>query len=336
VAETSEETAAEAKRASSASDDSDEAEDESAEDESGESMYEGETPESMDPTTKNPYSYDYSTIREKYAYSVDDAEEEKGANDEMSAADDTSDEAATDEDENYEDEGYDESEDEDYEDMEQSEQAAPATTEAPSTASAQGVRESGVELFAWLPSELLLLPDQELIKTLGHLSEEGWEARREALQDYVDSLGSEAQQYAAICEATTDMELGTLAGDPVDAGVFLASYRLYEQGELGMAEAADLLRRSLNNLPQEWVDGIQHMADAESNASGKQVTAAETLWRWIAARAGESMRQMGTVAGSTWFDPVPSTVWKRILSGQSTMEGAKEYRAETMNEWLKR
>ena len=330
IIETPAQTAAEAQRtaASNDSEDSDDGEnweDESSDNESGDSMYDNETPESMEPATKNPYSYDYSTIREKYAYGVEGGEE--AANDEMSAADEDESSAADDEDEDYE--------DEDYEGMEQNDEDAPATA-TPSAASTEKSRESGVELFAWQPSELLILPDQDLIKTLANLGEGEWEARREALQDYVQSLGSEAQQYAAICEATTDTDLGSLADDSQDAAVFLASYRLYEQGELGMAEAADLLRRSLGNLPSEWVEGIQHIADAESSTSGNSVTASEALWRWLANRAGESMRQMSAVAGSVWTDPVPATVWKRILSGQSTVEGAKAYHAESMNDWLKR
>jgi hypothetical protein len=325
VIETPAQTAEEAKRTAE-SDDSEDWEDQSGKEESDESMYDNETPESMEPGTKNPYSYDYSTIREKYAYGVEGGEE--AANPGSAAADEDEDY----EDEQYEDENY---EGEDYEGMEQSEQAVPAN-DTPSAASTKKARESGVELFAWQPSELLILPDEELIKTLACLGESEWEARREALQDYVQSLGSEAQQYAAICEATTDTDLGSLADDTEDAAVFLASYRLYEQGELGMAEAADLLRRSLGNLPSEWVEGIQRIADAESSNSGNSVTASEALWRWLADRAGESMRHMSVVAGSVWIDPVPASVWKRILSGQSAREGAKAYNAESMNDWLKR
>jgi hypothetical protein len=211
-----------------------------------------------------------------------------------------------------------------------------SATAAMSTASTVKVRESGVELFAWEPAELLLPPDQDLIKTLAHWGEGQWEARRDALRDYVQSLGSEAQQFGAICESATDMDLGLLGDDPVDAAAFLASFRLYEQGELGMAEAADLLRRSLNNLPQDWVEGVQHMADADANETGNSVTAAEALWRWIAGRAGESIRQVSAVAGSVWFDPLPASSWKQILAGQSPREGAKAYRTEMGSDWIQR
>lgn len=298
--------------------------DASADEKTDESMYDDQTPESMDPSASNPYSYDYSTIREKYAYVV---EEGQKASDEMDGVSEKDSSTAMDDE--------DESADEDG--MEESEENLESMTDSSATAGAGQVRESGVELFAWLPSELLLLPDQELIKSLERLGEGEWEARRQALQDYVQSLGSEAQQFAAMCEATANTEVGSLADDSVDAAAFLASYRLYEQGELGMAEAADLLRRSLHNLPQEWVEGVEQMADRESSdPESQQVTAAESLWRWIATRAGDSVRQMNAVAGSVWFDPVPASVWKQILAGRSVLEGAKAYHTESMNDWFQR
>lgn len=135
----------------------------------------------------------------------------------------------------------------------------PAATDVAETSAV----ESGLELFHWLPAELLILPDQDLLRTLERMSEECSSVRRAALSDYIQSLGHEAIDFAGRFEDETGIEVLSLADDITGAAALLACFRLYEQGELGTAEAIDVLRRSLRNPTSEWYGGVREItADA--------------------------------------------------------------------------
>ena len=125
------------------------------------------------------------------------------------------------------------------------------------------VPESGLELFAWHPTELLLLADQEVLRTLETLCEEPSGVRRATLNDYLEILGWEAIDFASRFEDVTGVEVLGLADDLPGAAAFLGAFRLVEQGELGTDEAVDLLRRSLESLSLDWIEGVGEItADA--------------------------------------------------------------------------
>jgi hypothetical protein len=127
------------------------------------------------------------------------------------------------------------------------------------TGSEPDTSESGLELFAWRPGELLLSPDQEILKTLETLCEEPSGVRRSTLNDYLEALGWEAISFASRFEDVTGIEVLSLADDLPGAAAFLGAFRLLERGELGMDEAVDLLRRSLQNLTLEWIQGVNEI-----------------------------------------------------------------------------
>lgn len=123
--------------------------------------------------------------------------------------------------------------------------------------------DSGLELFGWTPAELLSWSDQELLRTLGTLQEESSDVRRAALNDYLYSLGTEAQEFAAQFEETTGIEVLGLSDDLPGAAALLATFRLVERGELGASEGVDLLRRSLQDLAPQWIDGVRVITDGD-------------------------------------------------------------------------
>jgi len=136
--------------------------------------------------------------------------------------------------------------------------------------------ESGLELFAWQPTDLLLSADQEVLRMLETLCEEPSGVRRATLNDYLEALGWEAIDFASRFEDVTGIEVLGLADDLPGAAAFFGVLRLMEQGELGMDEAVDLLRRSLGSLSIDWIEGVgQITADAYENWNS-QPTATET------------------------------------------------------------
>jgi len=184
------------------------------------------------PVEEQPYSYDYADPYEYYGYDYSGQPSE--------VADES---AETSED------GY----------SEWMEADEPCVWESES----ESATESGLELFAWHPNELLLTPDQEVLKTLETLCDEPSGVRRATLNDYLEALGWEAIALASRFEDVTGIEVLGLADDLPGAAAFLGAFRLLERGELGMDEAVDLLRRSLQNLSLDWIEGVREMtADA--------------------------------------------------------------------------
>ncbi len=128
--------------------------------------------------------------------------------------------------------------------------------------------ESGIELFAYSPMELLTSSDQDLLRTLATLCEEPSGVRRAAMNDYLETQESEILDFATRFEDLTGIEVLGLADDLPGAAAFLASYRLLEQSELGMDEASDLLRRSLQRFTPNWIEGVNEMtANVHENTS---------------------------------------------------------------------
>jgi hypothetical protein len=117
--------------------------------------------------------------------------------------------------------------------------------------------ESGLELFGWRPSDLLVPPDQQVLRNLETLCEEPSGTRRSVLNDYLEGMGYEAIDFASRFEDVTGIEALSLADDLPGTAAFLACFRLVEQGELGMDEAVDLLRRTLERPSLDWIEGVR-------------------------------------------------------------------------------
>ncbi len=122
---------------------------------------------------------------------------------------------------------------------------------------------SGLEELADDPTELLTNSDEDLLRLLERLCEEPSGVRRASLNDYLESLGTEAIDFATRFEDTTGIEVLGLADDIPGTAALLASYRLVEQGEISTDAGVDLLRRSLEHLSQSWISGVARItADA--------------------------------------------------------------------------
>lgn len=153
---------------------------------------------------------------------------------------------------------------------------------------AQNETESGIELFAYRPAELLTSSDQDLLRTLSRLFEEPSGVRRAALNDYLETEGTDALDFAARFEDLTGIEFLGLADDLPGVAAFLASYRLLQQSELGVDEASDLLRRSLQRFAQPWIDGVNEITDIATDAQ-------ESTSEPVNADDAESDPSMGSV-----------------------------------------
>ena len=102
--------------------------------------------------------------------------------------------------------------------------------------------------------------DQRVLRQLERLCEEPSPARQSVLDSHLESLGMEAIAFARRFEDSTAIPTRSLADDLPGAAALLASYRLMEQGELGMDEAIDLARRSLRSMTPEWIAGVRAVA----------------------------------------------------------------------------
>jgi len=161
---------------------------------------------------------------------------------------------------------------------------------------------TGLEQFGFLPGQLLIQPDRELLGDLRQMADLSPGERQVAFRDYVESLGSEAIEFATQYESATGDEAAMLSDDIASSAAFLAVFRLYEQGELGIDEAIDLLRQTLDNLSQEWIEGVNELTPEsefsyrypvtlEGMTSPASVSAPRALWEalssWAAGRAGQ-------------------------------------------------
>ncbi len=134
------------------------------------------------------------------------------------------------------------------------------------SAGASDEAEGRLELYAWLPGELLTSSDQDLLRSLARLCDDPSGVRRAVLNDHLESLGSEAIEFATQFEDATGVEVLGLADDLPGAAALLGCFRLMEQGELGMDESADLLRRALPNISEEWSKDVAEMTDESADS----------------------------------------------------------------------
>ncbi len=119
--------------------------------------------------------------------------------------------------------------------------------------------QSGLELFSWCPIDLLDADDLDVLRELARLQEEPAGVRRAVLNDYLEGLPYEAIELASRFQDVTGIEALGLADDPAGAAALLAAFRLLDNGELGLDESVDLLERSLENLPEQWISGISDL-----------------------------------------------------------------------------
>ena len=77
----------------------------------------------------------------------------------------------------------------------------------------------------------------------------------------------------------------------------MASFRLVEQGELGVDEGAALLQRSLENLSWDWIDGIDEIT-ADTSTEPFYVTSVNNSV--VEAMVTLASRTLGGLGGAIW------------------------------------
>jgi len=112
------------------------------------------------------------------------------------------------------------------------------------------------DLFIWLPDELLLPCDKELLRELNLMMEERTSVRRAMLSDYIEQLGPMAVEFVRLYNFTTDRDALELCDDLPGVAALLAVYRMVEINEMSERQGVDALRTSLNCLPSVWVDDV--------------------------------------------------------------------------------
>lgn len=168
--------------------------------------------------------------------------------------------------------------------------------------------ESGLELFAWHPAELLTPEDQQQLGFLEAMADKSSQARRRALGRYIDQLGFNAQDLADRFERQSGIEVQTLADDLPGAAAFFGVYRLVEQGELGMGEGADLLRRTLANLRLEWIEGVMQLAAEHYHTNRWNVSVEQDSYRSASRPSLSHVGRILTDAGRSLVD-VATASW---------------------------
>ncbi len=163
---------------------------------------------------------------------------------------------------------------------------------------------AAADLFSRQPSELLEESDWALMRTLESLYREPSAARRARLNDYIESLGFEAIDFAYRFEDSSDSDVLALADDLASVATLLACYRLVERDEICIDDAVGLLQRSLSSVTLDWIEGVGEGAAspaAESRADGsvhpvvgamvaatnRSIVAAKALAAGIAAELAE-------------------------------------------------
>lgn len=218
----------------------------------------------------------------------------------------------------------------------------PSEAAAPEAASDEAgeAAASGLEVFAWLPGDLLTDADEELLRTLARLCEDPAAVRRAAMSDYLEGLGWEATDLAERFEDATGIEVLGLADDLPGAAAFLGCYRLLEQDELGTDEAADLLRRTLPRLSEEWTRGVASItSDAferddaiegenPSNADAPAddgLTGLRPSLGAVAGAAARSVADLGGVIGQ-WAEALKGADWLRHVRAALVNRAAAAHR----------
>ena len=128
-----------------------------------------------------------------------------------------------------------------------------------------------VDLFSRQPSEVLEESDWALMRTLESLHRQPGAERRMRLNDYLESLGFAAIDFAYRFEDSSDSDVLALADDLASVATLLACYRLVERDEVDVDQAVDLLQRSLSGVTLDWIEAVGRgtaSPDAESQADG--------------------------------------------------------------------
>ena len=271
-------------------------------------------------TEEEPYSYDYADPYEYYGYDEYDEYDEYEVPAEVAEA----------------------SPEEEYCDWPEGEAIFAEGADWGQTA------RSGLELFAWHPADLLIPPDQEILRTLETLCEEPSGVRRATFNDYLEGLGMEAIDFASRFEDITGVEVLGLADDLPGAAAFLGSFRLVEQGELGMDEAVDLLEQSLERLSVEWIEGVNEItADAFDNWDGQPASLEDDETAdWYDTTSAKNpvvnvmvslaARSLGGVGGAIWSISrrLSDLPWEALASEVEADRAATH--AEAGVEWFQR
>jgi hypothetical protein len=190
----------------------------------------------------------------------------------------------------------------------------------------------GLERFGYLPQHLLIRPDQELLQELQRLADLSPGERQVAFRQYVESLGSVATEFATQYENITGDEAAMLTDDVASAAAFLAVYRLYEQGELGIDEAIDLLRQTLNHLSQEWMDGVkeittesdfgtQHVVSLEGMTAPTSASAPRAVWVALSSWLNQRVEQWKSTLSAVWTTQLRGLNWQALVSNAGSDAG---------------
>jgi hypothetical protein len=167
------------------------------------------------------------------------------------------------------------------------------------TDDSQGV-ESGLELFAGRPGDLLTPADQEVLQTLETLCEEPSGARRSVLNDYLEGLGFEALDFAVRFEDVTGIETLGLADDLPGTAALLGCFRLLEQGVLGMDESVDLLRRTLRRPSLDWIEGVREITAGAYEGGQAQSASVEPRRATTAVVSQSLTRVVASLLTTAW------------------------------------
>jgi len=205
------------------------------------------------------------------------------------------------------------------------------------TAEIETPRPAGLELFAANPADLLLLPDQDLVRQLNGLSLRYGE-REMALNDYLESLGSEAVNFALQYASLTGKEAVSLSDDLTATVAFLAAFRLYEQGSLGLGEAVDALERTVESRPTTWVDGTISIAGtSSSNRTAELARKAQWLWNQAATGVSQTLRNARELVEKAWASTAARAATRPAVGqGTPTEKVDAAYHGEWMEESFQR
>ena len=154
----------------------------------------------------------------------------------------------------------------DYDPMEQYEYEYEASTGG-QTENPEDLPENGLDLFTWRATELLQEKDCDLIRSIDRLATGHASDRRACLNDYIETLGFEAIDFAYRYEDTTDSDVLALADDLPGTAAFLAAYRLIENRKIAIDDAVVLLESALAGLSLDWIEDVGRISASDHVAS---------------------------------------------------------------------
>ena len=191
----------------------------------------------------------------------------------------------------------------------------------------------------WLTAvraERLIVTDRQLLEELERLSDASPWVRRLALDDYLVSLGSEVLGFVAHFENVAGEDVLDCSQHVPAATAFLASYRLYEQGLVGMDDAVQLVQQIRKELPQGWVEGARQFTwQASARGVAEPMTAAgpPTAARWEARNLVRLAVVWLNGSLGTWIEALggrslwemPGLAWQALRSSQAQAQNTASY-----------